>query len=92
MERKVQRGDVVAGAVVAAGRVDDDDGAAGQQDPRNAATWAGRLRSMMPTCAAGPTVRHPAGRRTDLAPGQPRTVELQRRRGGIQSEHVRDAR
>ena len=57
--RQVQRGDVGLGAVVAAGRVDDDDRPAGQQHPEERGDVGGPVAQQHPDLAAA---RRPATR------------------------------
>ena len=90
---EVQRGDVVAGALPPVARVDGHHAAAGGEHAQQEADGG---RSVAQDDAdLGPGALDQRGRLArrvgQLAPGRPRTFELDRRRAGVDGQHLGDA-
>ncbi len=83
--------DVRAGAIVTAGRVDDDDGTPGGQHSKKRSNVS-RLVAQHDSDAGGAHQRADVLRqRADLAPGEPVAFELDRLRRRVQGQDVIDA-
>ncbi len=90
---QLQRGDIGPGAVVAARRVDDDDGSAAQQHPEKGRHLAGPVAQQHPNVGAAL-----GAKRSDalchgayLGPGDPLAVILDGGRVRLQVQYVSDA-
>lgn len=89
--RQAERVDIGAGALVTAGRIDHDDGAARGQYTQQCR----HMRGLIAQHDADSNICRqradaPCDRR-DLCPGHPLVIELDRARSRIQVEHVEDA-